>query len=155
MRPPVTRQDLLDALLTGATTTSVLAALIGPPVVVRRLAVDVLPDDTPARAALRPEPDAALRFRRVRLIAAGIEAAEGALWYLPARLWPGMEAVLEATDTPFGAVVAPMGPRRVTLRAEMGDAGAEHSLVVTATVLSAQGEPIAYVQDRFAAWFTP
>jgi hypothetical protein len=153
MRPPVTRQILLDALLTGATATSVLEALIGPPVVVRRLLPALPPHTAAAAAQLRPLPGEVIQFRRVHLIAAGIDAAEGDLWYIPARLWPGMQDALTTTDTPFGAVIAPLGPRRVTLIARLCAAGEPHGLEVAATVLSAQGQPIAYVEERFAASF--
>ncbi len=36
-------------------------------------------------------------------------------WFVPARLTAAMNALLDSTQTPFGAVIAPLGPIRRTL----------------------------------------
>ena len=40
-------------------------------------------------------------------------------WYVPARLTPEMNRLLETTDTPFGRAVQPLQPYRQTFGAEL------------------------------------
>ena len=55
-----------------------------------------------------------VKYRHVRLRCGARVLSEADNWYVPARLTPEMNRVLETTDTPFGRVVAPLEPYRRT-----------------------------------------
>jgi hypothetical protein len=78
--------------------------------------------DKPATAAQRQElqvgPDEPVRYRRVRLSCGGHVLSQADNWFVPSRLTPEMNRLLDATDTPFGVVVRPLHPVRQTLSAE-------------------------------------
>ncbi|MEA2488907.1 MAG: hypothetical protein QOH21_699 [Acidobacteriota bacterium] len=58
---------------------------------------------------------AEVRYRRVEL-RCGVHVLSAAdNWYVPARLTPEMNALLETTDTPFGKAVQPLHPYRRTI----------------------------------------
>jgi hypothetical protein len=78
---------------------------------------------TPAiRAALGVSADEALAFRHVRLRCGAAVLSDAKNWYVPARLTPAMNSALEATRTPFGTVVRPLGFRRERLASQHGRA---------------------------------
>jgi hypothetical protein len=54
-------------------------------------------------------------FRRVELLCGDVLLSVADNWYVPARLSPAMNALLETTQTPFGKVVLPLMPHRETL----------------------------------------
>lgn len=66
------------------------------------------------RARLQVSPDEPIRYRHVRLRCGGVVLSEADNWYVPARLTPEMNRLLETTDTPFGKVVAELKPYRRT-----------------------------------------
>jgi chorismate-pyruvate lyase len=122
------------------------------------------------RAALDVKPDEPLGYRRVRLKCGEKVLSEADNWYVPARLTPEMNHVLETTDTPFGKAVAALRFRRHTLEAdllwrplpagwEMGAAAAEDArsaLAVPAHVLEHRavlslpdGEPFSEVVETY------
>jgi len=55
-----------------------------------------------------------IRFRHVRLRCGTRVLSEADNWYLPGRLTPDMNRLLDATDTPFGKAVAALQPTRET-----------------------------------------
>jgi len=71
------------------------------------------------RMHLSVGPDETVRYRRVRLTCGGHILSEADNWYVPARLTPEMNAVLETTQTPFGRVVHPLAPTRRNLSLRM------------------------------------
>jgi chorismate-pyruvate lyase len=149
MRPPPTIQQLHEALLASPSATEVLGRLFGGPVVIRRLPCEP-PALTPSQHAyLQPTAREPVRHRRVILLAAGQAVSEADLWYVPARLLPGMEATLHSTDTPFGAVVQPMAPTRQTLAARICAAGEPYGLEHEALLRAADGTPFALVAERY------
>jgi hypothetical protein len=89
----------------------------------RILAERVSGADKPASAAVREalnvKPDEPLGYRRVRLKCGDHVLSEADNWYVPARLTPEMNHVLETTDTPFGKAVAALHFRRHTLSADL------------------------------------
>ena len=121
------------------------------------------------RAALDVKPDEPLGYRRVRLKCGDRVLSEADNWYVPARLTPEMNRVLETTDTPFGKAVAALHFRRHTLSAdllwrplpqgwEMGAAapkeeGAlavpEHVLEHRAVLSTPDGEPFSEVVETY------
>ncbi len=57
-----------------------------------------------------------VRYRHVELRCGTHVFSEADNWYVPARLTPEMNQLLEMTDTPFGKVVRPLQPYRRTLQ---------------------------------------
>jgi hypothetical protein len=60
-----------------------------------------------------------VRYRRVRLICGDRVLSEADNWYVPARLTPEMNRVLDTTDTAFGRAVQTLNFRRWTLSAKL------------------------------------
>jgi len=60
-----------------------------------------------------------IRYRRVRLRCGTTVLSEADNWYVPARLTPEMNRLLETTDTPFGAVVRSLQFQRHTISSEV------------------------------------
>lgn len=58
-----------------------------------------------------------VRYRHVRLACGTHVLSDADNWYVPARLTPAMNAVLDTTDTSFGTAVAALGVTRETLSA--------------------------------------
>jgi len=54
----------------------------------------------------------AVKYRRVALVCGTHVLSEADNWYVPDRLTPDMNRLLETTDTPFGRVVQPLRPTR-------------------------------------------
>jgi chorismate-pyruvate lyase len=61
----------------------------------------------------------AVQYRRVELRCGSHVLSEADNWYVPGRLTPEMNALLETTDTPFGKAVQPLHPYRRTLAVTM------------------------------------
>jgi len=55
-----------------------------------------------------------VKYRRVRLHCGEFVLSEADNWYVPGRLTPEMNRLLETTTTPFGTVVRPLEPYRRT-----------------------------------------
>jgi chorismate-pyruvate lyase len=60
-----------------------------------------------------------LRYRRVRLRCGTVVLSEADNWYVPRRLTPEMNRLLETTDTPFGRAVQALHFQRRTLSAAL------------------------------------
>jgi hypothetical protein len=71
------------------------------------------------RRELGVAPADALRYRRVRLRCGTVVLSEADNWYVPGRLTPDMNRLLETTDLPFGKVVQALHFRRHTLSATL------------------------------------
>lgn len=90
-----------------------------PRVVAERVSDAIKPASADVRAALDVKPNEPLSHRRVRLKCGDHVLSDADNWYVPARLTPEMNHVLETTDTPFGKVVAALHFRRHTLSADL------------------------------------
>jgi hypothetical protein len=90
-----------------------------PRIVAERVSGADKPASGEVRAALDVQPDELLGYRRVRLKCGDHVLSEADNWYVPARLTPEMNHVLETTDTPFGKAVAALHFRRHTLSADL------------------------------------
>jgi hypothetical protein len=90
--------------------------LADPPKIV---AHRVLGEDKPASAEVRRElraaPGEPIRYRRVALACGDHVLSNADNWYRPGALTAAMNAELDATDHPFGAVARPLGFHRRTL----------------------------------------
>jgi hypothetical protein len=114
-------ETLSADLLASRSSTSTLEGwcrdhrLADPP----RIAAEALPGGSvvPTPEQLRrlgvSEPGD-VKYRHVRLRCGARVLSEADNWYVPARLTPEMNRVLDTTDTPFGRVVAPLEPYRRT-----------------------------------------
>jgi hypothetical protein len=69
------------------------------------------------RGELRVTQSEPLRYRRVRLRCGTVVLSEADNWYVPGRLTPEMNVLLETTDMPFGKVVQALHFQRRTLSA--------------------------------------
>jgi hypothetical protein len=139
-------------------------------IVAERVSDAAKPASAEVREALDVKPDEPLGYRRVRLKCGDHVLSEADNWYVPARLTPEMNHVLETTDTPFGKAVAALHFRRHTLSAdllwrplpkgwEMGEASApkesgalaipDHVLEHRAVLSTPEGEPFSEVVESY------
>ena len=84
-----------------------------------RIVADVVPDAGKApgadqRERLEAGGDEDVRYRRVRLRCGARVLSEAENWYVPGRLTPEMNRLLETTTTPFGRAVESLQPYRRT-----------------------------------------
>jgi hypothetical protein len=63
----------------------------------------------------RPTADSDWRYRQVQLVWGELILSDAENWYLPHRLPAPMRDQLRTTPIPFGVVVRPLHPRRVTI----------------------------------------
>jgi hypothetical protein len=88
-------------------------------IVADRAAGAELPPTDEQRQLLRVSATELVRYRRVRLICGDHVLSEADNWYVPARLTPKMNRLLDTTDIAFGRVVQPLNFRRRTLSAKL------------------------------------
>ena len=90
---------------------------------VPRLSAELVREEKPLpeadRGLLQLGPSEAVTYRRVRLTCGDVVLSEADNWYVPSRLTPEMNRLLEQTDTPFGRAVAALHFTRQTLSAEL------------------------------------
>jgi hypothetical protein len=90
--------------------------LASPPRIVAMRVPDV--DKAPTsqqRLELGVAPTDAVRYRRVKLMCGAVVLSEADNWYVPGRLTPEMNKLLDTTDTPFGVAVRALHFQRHTL----------------------------------------
>jgi len=94
--------------------------LASPP---RIKAVRVIDVDKSVSAEQRQElhvtPAEPVRYRRVRLECGAVVLSEADNWYVPSRLTPEMNNLLDTSDTPFGKAVLALHFQRRTLSAKL------------------------------------
>jgi chorismate-pyruvate lyase len=94
--------------------------LASPPTI---KAIRVLDVDKPVSSEQRQElhvtPSERVRYRRVRLVCGAIVLSEADNWYVPSRLTPEMNKLLDTTRTPFGKAVQELHFQRRTLSAKL------------------------------------
>jgi chorismate-pyruvate lyase len=145
--------------------------LASPPAI---KAVRVSAVDKPVSPEQRQELHVALsepvRYRRVQLMCGSVVLSEADNWYVPSRLTPEMNKLLDTSDTPFGRAVQPLHFLRHTLSAkllwrplpdgwEMNSAG-ENAAIATvpenllehrAVLTSPDGTPFSEVVETYTA----
>src|SRR5262249_47280255 len=77
------------------------------------------PLEDPGRTLLALGPGDELRYRHVRLFCGDQLLSEADNWYVPGRLTPDMNRLLDESDTPFGRAVRDLNFRRETLSAKL------------------------------------
>ena len=119
-------------------------------------ALPVIGDEVAAgpaiRSALGVTADEPLRYRHVRLSCGDKMLSDARNWYVPARLTPDMNALLDSTNLPFGKIVAPLGFRRERLaekRGALDGCPAGTILSHRAALRLADGRAIAWVQECY------
>jgi hypothetical protein len=91
-----------------------------PPRIVAVRVPDVYKPALPEqRRELDVTPTELVRYRRVRLKCGSVVLSEADNWYVPSRLTPQMNNLLDTTDTPFGRAVLPLHFQRRTLSAKV------------------------------------
>jgi len=94
--------------------------LASPPRIIAVRVSDVgKPVSPEQRQELHVTPTELVRYRRVRLECGTVVLSEADNWYVPSRLTPEMNKLLDTTDTPFGKAVQPLHFQRRTLSAKM------------------------------------
>jgi chorismate-pyruvate lyase len=143
------------------------------PKIVARLQNGIMkPISSAQRQELDIGPDEPVVYRRVELACGDHILSQADNWYVPSRLTPAMNAVLQSSDVPFGSVISPLHPRRQTIAVrifwqplppgwEMQPPMAEHpvqKLVIPpllfehrAVVYGAAGSPISEVDESYRA----
>jgi chorismate-pyruvate lyase len=71
------------------------------------------------RQELHVTPTEPVRYRRVQLTCGSIVLSEADNWYVPGRLTPEMNKLLDTTDTPFGRAVQTLHFQRRTLSSKL------------------------------------
>jgi chorismate-pyruvate lyase len=151
--------ELNRLLLAGTSATATMRAwcaehgIADPAIHAEVIEVTAPPATATQRRELQVDRREPLGYRRVRLGCAGHVLSEAQNWYVPARLTPAMNAVLDTSDTPFGTVVAPLHITRRTLAADMlWRHGAKPPPALfrhRALVLDGAGRPIAEVIETY------
>ena len=107
------------------------------------------PAGSDVRALLGAGAEEAVRHRHVRLMCGIAVFSEADNWYLPAKLTPEMNRLLETTDTPFGRVVGPLHFHRQTLQAGALGHHGRFVLIHHALLLKPDGAPFSLVVERY------
>jgi chorismate-pyruvate lyase len=71
------------------------------------------------RRELGVSPTELVRYRRVKLLCGTVLLSEADNWYVPGRLTPEMNKLLDTTDTPFGKAVQALHFQRHTLSSKL------------------------------------
>jgi chorismate-pyruvate lyase len=153
--------DLNARLLAGPTATGVLtdwcaAHGMADPARIHAERVEGAAAEATAeqRARLEVGTDEPLGYRRVRLMCGTHLMSEAENWYVPSRLTAAMRDQLAETDTPFGAVIAPLGPKRRNIEAVQlwKDGPLPRDLFRhRALVVGRDGRPLAEVVETYTA----
>lgn len=119
-------QSLNVEILAGSSATRTLEQWCGDhemaddPKIVARRVPDVRKEPSAEQLQRLEVRDASeVRYRRVELRCGAHVLSEADNWYVPGRLTPEMNALLETTDTPFGKAVQPLHPYRRTFAVTM------------------------------------
>jgi chorismate-pyruvate lyase len=90
-----------------------------PRIVAQRVPGAERPPSDAQRRELGATTDETVRYRHVRLMCGTVLLSEADNWYLPGRLTPEMNRLLDTTDTPFGRVVQALNFQRHTISAQL------------------------------------
>jgi len=150
--PDILAQKLSADILAGSSATLTLEkwcadhAMASEPKIVARL---VRGEPKPASAeTIARLGSSDIKYRRVQLYCGTHLFSEADNWYVPSRLTPAMNRLLDETDTPFGKVVQPLAPYRSTFAHRMlhsPTALFEHRAVL----YTATHQPIAEVRETY------
>jgi hypothetical protein len=145
---------LRTELLAGQSATQILAGycstlgLASPPVI--RALRDNVKESASAevRGLLKADPDEDIRYRRVHLMCGNQVLSDADNWYVPDRLTPEMNKMLDQTDTPFGTAVLPLEFHRQTLSTSAIN-DPKVILRITALLLTKADKPFSLVIESY------
>ena len=123
-------------------------AMAAEPKIVARLVREAVQPASSETLARLGATQAEVKYRRVQLYCGTHLFSEADNWYVPRRLTPEMNRLLDETDTPFGKAVQALAPSRRTLsRTTLHSPTAlfEHAAVL----YSASRQPIAEVRETY------
>jgi hypothetical protein len=125
-------------------------------IVARRIPDQDKPAGAEVRRLLHAAPGEPIRYRRVALACGEHVLSNADNWYRPGALTAQMNAELETTDHPFGAVVRPLGFHRQTLSAMVlisaGDRRAPAAVLRHEAVLETpDGTPFSLVVETYTS----
>jgi hypothetical protein len=123
-------------------------------IVAHRVLGEDKPADAEVRRLLQAAPGEPIRYRRVALACGEHVLSNADNWYRPGALTAPMNAELDATDHPFGAVVRPLGFHRRTLSATVliaaGDGHVPAAVLRHKAVLETpDGRPFSLVVETY------
>ncbi len=157
--PPPAAGQLQANLAGGTSATAVLAQWCGrlklaaPPVIHALRDPVQVAADAPVRALLAVADGEPVRYRRVKLACGTHVLSEADNWYVPSRLTPEMNRMLDETDTPFGTVVKPLDFHRRIL--DSTPAPGSTILKVRALLLTRDEVPFSLVVENYTAELAP
>jgi hypothetical protein len=135
-----------------------------PKIVAHRVMGEPKPLPERVRENLLLQPGEAVGYRRVRLLCGDRVLSDADNWYVPDRLTPAMNRLLDQTDTPFGLAVRSLHFKRRTLSSERlwspppaaADSGAtmavpDHLLRNVGLLTVAGGSPISEVVETYTS----
>lgn len=125
-----------------------------PRIVAERVAGPPKPAPDSVRRNLLLSPGEALGYRRVQLLCGGRVLSDADNWYVPDRLTPAMNALLDHSDTPFGLAVAGLHFRRQTISSDiLWHPGTrpmpDHVLRNVGLLTAESGTPISQVIENY------
>lgn len=130
-----------------------------PKIVARLVPGAVKAPSVEQRARLKVSERDEVKYRRVELRCGEQTLSEADNWYVPNRLTPEMNRLLETTDTPFGRAVAALEPTRQTISTTMlwnGEGAAPKALFEHRAVLfSRDRQPFSEVVETYQRQVLP
>ena len=156
--------DLCDRLRAGPSATAVLedwcrarGLAQSPGLVAHAVPAPERPASPVQRERLALPRTVPVRYRRVRLTCGALVLSEAENWYVPSRLTPAMNRLLETSTVPFGRVVHDLSPTRRTLSLRLLPAGdrpdtagpADPLFAIEALLLRADGLPLCEVGETY------
>lgn len=151
--------ELNQRLLSHDSATAVLEGWCGehglaqPAKIVARLSLRADEATARVRRDLHVSPHERVRHRRVELVCGTHVLSHADNWYLPGRLTPEMNRLLDETDTPFGKAVKALDFKRRTLSVEMlaqpGRRLPEDVLRHRAVLSTPDGRPFSEVVETY------
>lgn len=90
-----------------------------PRIVAKLVKTGDRPPTMEQREHLQVSEQEVVKYRRVQLTCGARVLSEADNWYVPSRLTPEMNRLLESTDTPFGRAVQSLEPYRQTFAATL------------------------------------
>ncbi len=142
-------------LLASSSATQVLTRycdtlqLATPPVIRALRDTLTVPAPPDVRALLGAGPNDTVRHRRVQLACGSHVLSNADNWYLPSRLTPEMNRLLDETQTPFGTAVRALDFHRKTLEAQSAT-GTDAILRIKAVLLTKDETPFSVVIENYS-----
>jgi hypothetical protein len=133
-----------------------------PKIIAERVHGAPKPAPDSVRRNLALAPGETLGYRRVQLLCGGQVLSDADNWYVPDRLTPAMNALLDHSDTPFGLAVKSLHFKRRTISSETlwkpepvttGERLIlpDHVLRNVGLLTAASGQPISQVIESYTA----